>query len=633
MWYNTRAFDANERLCELMKETPLLDTINSIEDFRRIDRNKLPELAAEIRAFLVETVSKTGGHLASNLGVVELTIALHSVFDSPNDALVFDVGHQSYVHKLLTGRRNEFATLRQKGGMSGFPKRSESPHDAFNTGHASTSVSAALGILRANEILGKKGAVVAIIGDGALTGGLSYEALNDAGQSKLPLIVVINDNDMSISHNVGAMSRHLYNMRASASYQRFKGFVADLLHRIPRIGQRLSNSVLRFKNRIKYLLLPNVMFEEMGFTYLGPVDGHDIKAMSHVLFQAKELCHPVVVHMITTKGKGYEFAEKDPEKFHGIGKFDPDTGECIAKKGKSNSEIFAATLSELARRDSTIAAITAAMPTGTGLDLFAREYPERFFDVGIAEEHAVTMAAGMASAGMKPVVAVYSSFLQRAYDEIIHDVCLQDLPVVFAIDRAGLVGEDGETHHGVYDMSFLRNLPNMTVMAPSSQEELRAMLTLALGLGHPCAIRYNRGTLPSIPLDTPVEYGRWETVKEAGGITVIAEGRLVRTALSAAEGLDAAVINARFINPTDTALLDRAAARSKCIITLEDGIVKGGLGSAVAEYLCGKTKLVTLGMPERPVLHASIAQQDEECGISAARVRAEIERAIAEAVK
>lgn len=612
-----------------MTPTPLLDTIHTIEDFRRIDRSELAGLADEIRSFLVETVSKNGGHLASNLGVVELTMALHIAFTSPEDKLIFDVGHQSYVHKLLTGRRAEFSTLRRKDGISGFPKRSESGHDAFNTGHASTSLSAAIGMLRADALLGKRRYVAAVVGDGALTGGLCFEALNDAGQSKLPLIVVVNDNDMSISHNVGALSRNLYKMRASGSYQRFKGFVAETLKRIPKVGLNLANRVLRFKNRIKYLLLPNVLFEEMGFTYLGPVDGHDVRAMVRVLELAKELNHPVVVHAVTVKGKGYEFAENDPEKFHGIGKFDPETGDSVSRE-TSNSKVFAQALIELAKKDRRIAAITAAMPAGTGLDEFACRFPDRFYDVGIAEEHAVTMAAGMAAAGAKPVVAIYSSFLQRAYDQIIHDVCLQELPVVFAIDRAGLVGEDGETHHGIYDLSFLRNLPSICVMSPSSREELAAMLALALAMDKPCAIRYNRGALRSAPLVQAVVPGEWETLMHPSSVTVIAQGRLVETALIAAQGLPVGVVSARFIKPLDTKLLDFLAEESKLIITLEDGIAHGGLGSAIRDYYQDGIHVLSLGVPEVPVPQATIFEQDEMCGISAARVREKLIQLVGE---
>ena len=606
-----------------MKETPLVDSIHSIEDFKRIDEQELDRLADEIRSFLVERVSHTGGHLASNLGVVELTIALHRVFDSPADKIVFDVGHQAYVHKILTGRAAEFDKLRQKDGISGFPKRSESPHDAFGTGHASTSVSAALGILRAERMLGGKGSVVAVLGDGALTGGLCFEALNDAGQSKQPLIVVLNDNDMSISHNVGAVNRHLNRMRTSRSYQHFKHNTAEFLRKLPKVGARLFGSVLHLKNKIKYLLIPNVLFEEMGFTYLGPVDGHDTAELIEVLARAKQFEGPVIIHAVTKKGKGYALAEQNPEKFHGIGKFDIDTGAVSGSQRESNSSVFARTLCGLAGTDSRIVGITAAMPKGTGLDRFAAEYPERFFDVGIAEEHAVTMAAGMAAAGARPVVAIYSTFLQRAYDEILHDVCLQGLPVVFAIDRAGLVGEDGETHQGVYDISFLRAMPGITILSPVSQEELSEMLRLALSQNGPVALRYNRGALMSRAVTQPVEIGVWEEILPLSGgrVTILASGRMVETALEACDGLPVSLVNVRCIKPMDAAMLARIAAQGTPVITLEDGVRTGGFGEAVQAEIGHAVRVVSCGVGEMPVRHASVREQDALSGLSSEEIR------------
>ncbi len=606
-----------------MTKTPRLDSIHSIEDFKRIDEKELPKLAEEIRSFLVEKVSRTGGHLASNLGVVELTIALHRAFDSPADKIIFDVGHQAYVHKILTGRAAEFDRLRQKDGISGFPKRSESLHDVFGTGHASTSVSAALGLLRAERMLGGEGSVVAVLGDGALTGGLCFEALNDAGQSKQPLIVVLNDNDMSISHNVGAVNRHLSRMRTSRSYQRFKHNTAEFLKRLPKVGVRLFGDALRLKNRIKYFLIPNVLFEEMGFTYLGPVDGHDIAALTQVFARAKHLDSPVVIHAVTKKGKGYTLAEQNPEKFHGIGKFDVDTGAVNGSKRESNSSVFARTLCGLARADSRIAAITAAMPQGTGLDRFAAEFPERFFDVGIAEEHAVTMAAGMAAAGARPVVAIYSTFLQRAYDEILHDVCLQGLPVVFAVDRAGLVGEDGETHQGVYDIAFLRALPGMMVLSPATQEELCEMLRLALMQNGPVAIRYNRGALASRPIAQPVQPGEWEEILplEGAHVVLLASGRMVEPAREAASGLPAAIVSVRSIKPMDDAMLSRIATHGAPVITLEDGVLTGGFGEAVQARIGHAVCVITCGVGETPMRHASVAEQDALCGISVEAIR------------
>lgn len=606
-----------------MAEPPLLDSIHSIEDFKRIDRKDLPRLAAEIRSFLVEKVSHTGGHLASNLGVVELTIALHRAFDSPQDKIIFDVGHQAYVHKIITGRVAEFERLRQMDGISGFPKRTESPHDAFGTGHASTSISAALGILRAERMLGGTGSVVALVGDGALTGGLCFEALNDAGQSKQPLIVVLNDNDMSISHNVGALNRSLSRMRTSRSYRRFKHNTAEFLRKLPKVGARMFGDALRLKNRIKYFLIPNVLFEEIGFTYLGPVDGHDIDTLIEVFARAKQLESPVIIHAVTKKGKGYALAEQNPEKFHGIGKFDRDTGQVNGSAQESNSSVFSRTLCSLARTDSRIVAITAAMLQGTGLDRFGAEFPDRFFDVGIAEAHAVTMAAGMAAAGARPVVAIYSTFLQRAYDQILHDVCLQSLPVVFAIDRAGLVGEDGETHQGVYDIAFLRMMPGITVLSPASQEELAEMLRLALMNNGPVAIRYNRGALLSHPITQPVQIGKWEELLPLfqSKVVLIASGRLVKNALEACAGLPVALINARSIKPMDDALLLHVAAHGMPVITLEDGVISGGFGEAVQAKIGHVVEVIACGVTETPVRHGSIAEQDALCGLNTEGIR------------
>ena len=606
-----------------MAEPPLLDSIHSIEDFKRIDRKDLPRLAAEIRSFLVEKVSHTGGHLASNLGVVALTIALHRAFDSPQDKIIFDVGHQAYVHKIITGRVAEFERLRQMDGISGFPKRTESPHDAFGTGHASTSISAALGILRAERMLGGTGSVVALVGDGALTGGLCFEALNDAGQSKQPLIVVLNDNDMSISHNVGALNRSLSRMRTSRSYRRFKHNTAEFLRKLPKVGARMFGDALRLKNRIKYFLIPNVLFEEIGFTYLGPVDGHDIDTLIEVFARAKQLESPVIIHAVTKKGKGYALAEQNPEKFHGIGKFDRDTGQVNGSAQESNSSVFSRTLCSLARTDSRIVAITAAMPQGTGLDRFGAEFPDRFFDIGIAEAHAVTMAAGMAAAGARPVVAIYSTFLQRAYDQILHDVCLQSLPVVFAIDRAGLVGEDGETHQGVYDIAFLRMMPGITVLSPASQEELAEMLRLALMSNGPVAIRYNRGALLSHPITQPVQIGKWEELLPLfqSKVVLIASGRLVKNALEACAGLPAALINARSVKPMDDALLLHVAAHGMPVITLEDGVIAGGFGEAVQAKIGHAVEVIACGVGEAPVRHGPIAEQDALCGLNTEGIR------------
>ncbi len=598
----------------------ILNKIESPKDIRSLSAAELDSLAEEIRRYLVTTVSRTGGHLASNLGVVEMTIALHRVFDFETDRLVFDVGHQSYVHKLLTGRAKDFPTLRSRGGVSGFPKTNESIYDAFNTGHSSTSISAAIGMMRADKMNGVNRSVVALIGDGALTGGMAYEALDDVGQQKLPLIVVLNDNEMSISGNVGGMSRHLAKMRSARGYRSFKKGFSRALKHIPLIGNWLSDRFEHLKNRIKYFILPNVLFEELGFTYLGPIDGHDIDALTAVFKYARSMDKPVVIHALTHKGKGYAPAEKNPEKFHGIGKFDEQTGETKASFG--NSAVFAEELCSIARDNPKVAAITAAMASGTGLDAFKREFPDRFFDVGIAEQHAVTMAAGMAIAGTVPVFCVYSSFLQRGFDQLLHDVCLQDLKVVFGIDRAGLVGADGETHHGIYDISYLNTLPNMKVLSPSSVQELRACLDWAVNENDsPCAIRYNRGKLPEREMSG--EIPSWECIKPFRSVCVAATGRLVSTAIAACEDLNVGLYNARSLRPMDEAALEKIS-HAHYVITVEDGVVNDGFGTQVAAYLAGigaGTKVVSIGVPNRIIEQGSVAEQDEECGLSVQGLR------------
>ncbi len=598
----------------------ILNRIESPKDLKALSPTELGALAEEIRRYLVTTVSRTGGHLASNLGVVEMTIALHRVFDFETDRLVFDVGHQSYVHKLLTGRAKDFSTLRSRGGVSGFPKTNESKYDAFNTGHSSTSISAAIGMMRADKLNGVKRSVVALIGDGALTGGMAYEALDDVGQQKLPLIVVLNDNEMSISGNVGGMSRHLAKMRSARGYRSFKKGFSRALKHIPLIGNWLSDRFEHLKNRIKYFILPNVLFEELGFTYLGPIDGHDIDALTAVFNYARSMDKPVVIHALTHKGKGYAPAEKNPEKFHGIGKFDEQTGETSASFG--NSAIFADELCSIARENKKVVAITAAMASGTGLDAFKKEFPERFFDVGIAEQHAVTMAAGMAIAGTVPVFCVYSSFLQRGFDQLLHDVCLQDLKVVFGIDRAGLVGADGETHHGIYDISYLNTLPNMKVLSPSSVQELRACLDWAVNENDsPCAIRYNRGRLPEREMTGSVS--SWECIKPFRSVCVAATGRLVSTAIAACEDLNVGLYNARSLRPMDEAALEKIS-HAHYVITVEDGVVNDGFGTQVAAYLAGigaGTKVICAGVPNRIIEQGSVAEQDEECGLSVQALR------------
>jgi 1-deoxy-D-xylulose-5-phosphate synthase len=622
-----------------VKKLRLLDTINSPGDLKALNSNQLTQLADEIRRQLVETVSDTGGHLAPNLGVVELTLAIHRVFDSPQDQIVWDVGHQTYVHKLLTGRQSEFADLRQYHGLSGFPKRSESPHDHFGTGHSSTSISAALGLALARDLRQEKHYVLAVIGDGALTGGMAFEALNHAGHLRTNLIVILNDNEMSIVNNVGALSRYLSRLRTEPVYFRSKEEVESLLKRIPKIGSRVLYAVDRLKDAVKYLVLPGVLFEELGFTYLGPVDGHNLPGVRDILNNAKQLEGPVLIHLITKKGKGYGPAERNPDKFHGIGPFDIASGLSLKAKEAipSYTEIFGQTLVQQAEEDERILAITAAMPGGTGLEEFARRFPKRFFDVGIAEQHAVTMAAGLACQGFKPVVAVYSTFLQRAYDQVLHDVCLQNLSVLIAIDRAGLVGEDGATHQGVYDISFLRHIPNLTIMAPKDENELRHCLETARGLSGPVAVRYPRGAGRGIPMESKLRsfpIGQAEVVREGQDLLIVALGTMVYTALEAAEqlqdqGVSVAVINARFVKPLDEELILKYAGAIKRVVTLEEHCLAGGFGSAVLETLhrfkdaekpLHSLEILNIGIPDEFVEHGSPARLRELYGLTSTQV-------------
>lgn len=607
-----------------MNRYPLLDSLQSIEDFRRLPDASLDALAAELRAFMIENVSKTGGHLASSLGAVEIILAMHRVFNSPKDRFVFDVGHQAYVHKILTGRRERFSTLRQKDGISGFPKREESEHDAFNVGHASTSISAALGLARAMHLRGEGGVAVALIGDGAMTGGLALEGINDAGQANMPLIVILNDNNMSISPNVGSIQRQLTNMRMSRGYLRFKRALVRLLD-TGRFGKWLSSHMETFKNRVKSFLLPNQLFEEMGFSYFGPIDGHNTQELIRVFSRAKALHGAVMIHVITQKGKGYAFAEKNPERFHGISRFDVATGAAAAATKKSNSEAFGEALVELAAENSSVVAVTAAMPLGTGLCPFAKRFPKRFFDVGIAEEHALTMAAGMAAGGLRPVVAIYSSFLQRAYDELLHDICLQRLPVVIAVDRAGLVGDDGETHQGVYDVAYLSTLPGMRIYSPASQQELQSMVGMALLRQEPAAIRYNRGSLMQALLSTPIAFGKWEIMRSITPVTIVATGCMVEEALHVARELDIGLVNARFIAPMDEALLETLRAQCRHVITVEDAVVS--FGKSVALRL-SPLPVTQIGVRDEPVPQATVAQQRAICGMTRADIAAAVKEAL-----
>lgn len=624
--------------------TPLLDKVSSPADLKSLTIDELNKLAAEIRKELINTVSVTGGHLAPNLGVVELTLALHTVFNCPSDKIIWDVGHQSYIHKLVTGRRKEFCTLRQLSGLSGFPKRAESECDPFDTGHSSTSISAALGLALARDLAGEKNEIVAVIGDGAMTGGMAFEALNHAGHLGTNLIVVLNDNEMSIAENVGALAGYLSRMRTDPNYNKHKEDMENILKKIPSIGSTVAKTLERIKDSFKYLVVPGMLFEELGFTYLGPINGHDINSVRTILQQAKNNNGPVLVHVITTKGKGYKPAEKNPDKFHGIGPFDVATGETAKNDKVTYTEVFGTTLCEIAAINDRILAITAAMPSGTGLTRFRELFPTRFFDVGIAEQHAVTMAAGLAVGGFIPVIAVYSTFLQRAYDQILHDVAMQKLHVVFAIDRAGLVGEDGETHQGVFDISFLRHIPGMTIMAPKDENELKVMIKTAIECEGPVALRYPRGMGRGFHLQEntgTIPIGQAEILRSGRDITIAAVGPLVYTALEAAErleelGISASVINARFIKPLDEKCLVEDIKKTGKLLTLEENVLQGGFGSAVMELLENHSvsvQIKRLGIPDEFVGHGSILKLKEKCGLSVDSVISEVSRMLFDRIK
>ena len=570
----------------------ILEKINKPNDIKALDPIEYNQLADEIRQFLIENISKTGGHLASNLGVVELTMALHLVFNLPQDKLIWDVGHQAYTHKILTGRKNQFDQLRKFGGMSGFPKRNESHYDAFDTGHSSTSISAGLGYVSARDIKKEHYSVISVIGDGALTGGMAYEALNNASQVKGNFIIVLNDNNMSISKNVGGVSKMLGEIRASNSYYDLKEGVTNTLYKMP-MGSVIVDKIKKTKSNIKQLIVPNQMFEGMGITYLGPVDGHDIEKLIKIFKVAKRIDHAVLVHVVTQKGHGYRPAERNPSKYHGIAPFDIKTGNVLKNEnGKSYSEVFSEAVCKLAKKDAKIAAITAAMPDGTGLAKFSRWYPERFFDVGIAEAHAVTFSAGLAAGGLKPVFAVYSSFLQRAVDQILHDVCMQKLHVIFAVDRAGLVGADGETHQGCFDLSYLSMMPNMTVLAPKNDRELEEMLAFAVSFDGPIAIRYPRGSAHQglREYQAPVEYGRSEIIRKGKKIAVLGVGSMIPSCMEICKGLkddgyDPTFVNARFVKPLDVDLLDELAKDHSLFVTVEENVTSGGYGEHVSAYM------------------------------------------------
>lgn len=617
----------------------ILHTLDDVSNLKELSHDELRQLAEEIRHFLIQQVFKTGGHLASNLGVTELTLALHYCLNSPTDKIIWDVGHQTYVHKILTGRMEEFHTLRMLGGLSGFPKIAESEHDCFGTGHSSTAISAALGIARARDLNHETHHVVAVVGDGAFTGGMCYEAMNDAGHAKKPLIVILNNNEMSIAPNVGAIARYLTRLRLNPRYTGLKVQVKRIFESIPTVGKRLSARIEYTKNRIKYLFIPGVFFEELGFVYLGPVDGHDISKLIPAIKRAQKMKTPVLIHVVTKKGKGFSLAERAPEKYHGVAPFEVEVNGDAAHKAPTYSSQFGDTLCALADKDTRIVAITAAMPESTGLNDFSTHFPDRFFDVGIAEAHAVTMAAGLASQGFKPVFTVYSSFLQRAYDQILHDVCLQNLPVIFTIDRAGLVGQDGETHQGVYDIAFLRHIPNITIMAPAFPQELSMMLSWAIEQNTPIAIRYPKGTNSKINnVDTiPIELGRWLTIRDGKHAVIISTGCMLETALHAAkilsdENIDISVVHARFIKPLDTDLLSHIAQTNTHVFTLEDGAVTGGFGSAVAEFFVQNASQIPhmhhFGIPDSFIKQGKRAELLAICGLSAEKIAEKINESL-----
>ena len=593
----------------------LLDTINSPDELKKIPASQLPAVASELRKIIIETCAKNGGHLAPSLGVVELTIALHRVFNSPADKMVWDVGHQAYAHKILTGRRENFGTLRTLNGISGFPKRAESPHDSFDVGHSSTSISAATGFAVARDLDGRKNKVLAIIGDGSMTGGIAYEGINHAGDLNKDQIVILNDNEMSIAENVGALSNFLIRTASSEFVHRFKKDVESFLNRLD-VGKSMLQVARKAEESFKGLFTPGMLFEAFGFDYIGPVDGHDLPNLIETLENVKKFDHAVLIHVLTKKGKGYKPAEDNPSLFHGVGPFEIETGKVLKGKGGATSytALFGATLCKLAAENDKIVAITAAMPDGTGLSGFAKEYPDRFFDVGIAEQHAVTFAAGQAANGLHPVFAVYSSFLQRAYDQVFHDVCLQNLPVTFALDRAGVVGNDGPTHHGAFDISYLRHLPNMTIMAPKDENELQHMLATAVACDGPVTVRYPRGNGFGVALDQTLKLfslGKAEILRDGKDAALLALGTMVYPAMESAasleeqHGISLAVVNARFVKPLDASMILELAGRCKCLITIEENVLQGGFGTAVLELLeengITDVRVLRLGYPDSPI--------------------------------
>lgn len=614
--------------------TTVLDQIKEANDIKKITPDQYETLAEELRAFIIESVSETGGHLASNLGVVELTMALHLCLDLPKDKIIWDVGHQSYTHKILTGRKDEFAGLRTYGGMSGFPKQRESQCDAFDTGHSSTSISAALGYARARDILGEDYTVVAVIGDGSLTGGMAYEALNNAARLNSNLIIILNDNNMSISENVGGMSKYLNRIRTNENYLELKVDVESALKKIPGIGDSMARGLKKSKDVLKQMLIPGGLFEDLGVEYMGPVDGHDMAGLISAIKAAKKEKRAVLLHVLTHKGKGYEPAEDNPSEFHGVGKFDVSSGEIKKSEKVSYTEAFSKSIQYLGTQDERVVAISAAMPSGTGLTKFAKRFPKRFFDVGIAEEHAVTFAGGLAAGGLKPYVAIYSSFFQRAYDQIVHDVCIPDLPVTFCVDRAGIVGADGETHQGILDLSFFSSIPNMTVFAPKNRYELYDVMKFSLNFEHPLAIRYPRGDAWDGEKEhrAPIEYGKSELLYEGEQVALIAVGSMVETAVQVKDyleeaGLHATVVNARFVKPLDETMLDELANKHNMIVTLEENVLRGGFGEAVADYYMVKGSAVYVkhvGIPDEFVEHGNVTQLKTSMGMDPWAISAKI---------
>lgn len=615
----------------------ILDKIKKPNDIHKIPLAEFPQLAEEIRSFLIESVSRTGGHLASNLGVVELTLALHNVLDFPDDKLIWDVGHQAYTHKILTGRKGEFETLRKEGGLSGFPKRGESNCDSFDAGHSSDSISAGLGYVYARDLLGENYHVVSVIGDGALTGGMAYEALNNAAELDTNFIIVLNDNNMSISPNVGGMSNYLSAIRTAEAYTGMKMSLNKAVKKIPRVGTAMVDAVRRTKSSIKQLFIPGMLFENMGLTYLGPVDGHNMRQMMRLFNEAKRVKGPVVVHVLTEKGRGYEPARQNPDMFHGIGPFDIKTGKPTQKKVcPGYTDVFADALCQVAAEEEKLVAITAAMPDGTGLKKFSQRFPDRFFDVGIAEEHAVSFAAGLALGGVVPVVAIYSSFLQRAVDQMLHDVCMQKLHVIFAVDRAGLVGADGETHQGNFDISYLSMMPGMTVMAPKNDWELKEMLRFAVKADGPVAIRYPRGNAYQglQEYQTAVEMGKSEVLHSGCKVAVLALGNMVEICAEVCselqkEGIDSTFVNVRFVKPLDTALLDQLARNHRLVVTVEENVQNGGFGQQVCGYMEEHhpgIQVLPVAIPDRFVPHGGVDSLRVQLGLSANAIAEKIKK-------